>query len=102
MLAEQAAWYPQVSNLFGLPLQVPHSYAKSDWEMFTAAWLSGYPVGRQLIEQVYTYANTTPSRVPFSDLYDTISGDQVSFQARPVQGGIFALLALHALEGRRG
>jgi hypothetical protein len=94
VLAEQAAWYPGVSNLFGLPLQVPHSYAKSDWEMFTAAWLSAYPVKQQLIEQVYTYANTTPSRVPFSDLYDTISGDQVGFAARPVQGGIFALLAL--------
>jgi len=94
ILAGQAAWYESVSNLFGLPLQVPHSYAKSDWEMFTAAWLSEYPVGRQLIERVYTYANTTPSRVPFSDLYDTISGDQVGFQARPVQGGIFALLAL--------
>jgi hypothetical protein len=94
VLAEQSAWYQSVSNLFGLPLQVPHSYAKSDWEMFTAAWLSGYPVSKQLIEQVYTYANTTPSRVPFSDLYDTISGNQVGFQARPVQGGIFALLAL--------
>jgi hypothetical protein len=94
VLAEQAAWYAGVSNLFGLPLQVPHSYAKSDWEMFTAAWLSDYPVKQQLIEQVYTYANTTPSRVPFSDLYDTITGDQVAFQARPVQGGMFALLAL--------
>lgn len=92
--AEQAAWYESVSNLFGLPLQVPHSYAKSDWEMFTAAWLRDYPVSKQLIEQVYTYANTTPSRVPFSDLYDTISGNQVAFQARPVQGGMFALLAL--------
>jgi hypothetical protein len=94
VLAEQAAWYPRVSNLFGLPLQVPHSYAKSDWELWTAAWLSAYPVSKQLIEQVYTYANTTPQRVPFSDLYDTISGDQAGFQARPVQGGIFALLAL--------
>jgi hypothetical protein len=84
-----------VSNLFGVPLQVPHSYAKSDWELWTAAWLSDYPVKQQLIEQVYTYANTTPDRVPFSDLYDTISGNQAGgFQARPVQGGIFALLAL--------
>jgi hypothetical protein len=94
VLAEQAAWYQRVSNLFGLPLQVPHSYAKSDWEMLTAALLSDYPVKQQLIEQVYTYANTTTSLVPFSDLYSTVTGDQVGFQARPVQGGIFALLAL--------
>ena len=51
-----------------------------------------------LIEREYLYANTTQSRVPFCDLYSTISGDQVyGFEARPVQGGIFALLALHAL-----
>jgi Domain of unknown function (DUF5127)/Domain of unknown function (DUF4965)/Domain of unknown function (DUF1793)/Domain of unknown function (DUF4964)/TAT (twin-arginine translocation) pathway signal sequence len=92
--AEQARWYPSVSNLYGLPLQVPHSYAKSDWEIFTAAWLSGYPVSQQLIDQVYDYANTTSSRVPFSDLYDTITGNQAGFQARPVQGGVFALLTL--------
>ncbi|HEY3955335.1 MAG TPA: DUF5127 domain-containing protein [Streptosporangiaceae bacterium] len=94
VLAEQAAWYESVSNLFGLPLQVPHSYAKSDWEMLTAALLSDYPVKQQLIEQVYSYANTTPSLVPFSDLYDTVTGEQVAFAARPVQGGMFALLAL--------
>jgi Domain of unknown function (DUF5127)/Domain of unknown function (DUF4965)/Domain of unknown function (DUF1793) len=94
ILAEQAAWYHGVSNLFGVPLQVPHSYAKSDWEMFTAAWLSDYPIKQELIDREYAYAHTTPSRVPFSDLYDTITGDQSGFQARPVQGGIFALLAL--------
>ncbi|MBV9452435.1 MAG: DUF5127 domain-containing protein [Streptosporangiaceae bacterium] len=92
--AEQAAWYQTVRNQFGLPLQIPHSYAKSDWELFTAAWLSAYPIKQQLIDDVYTYASTTPSRVAFSDLYDTINGQQVAFQARPVQGGIFALLAL--------
>jgi hypothetical protein len=94
ILAEQAAWYETVRNQFGLPLQIPHSYAKSDWQMFTAAWLSRYPIKQQLIDSVYTYANTTSSRVPFSDLYDTISDNQAGFQARPVQGGIFALLAL--------
>jgi hypothetical protein len=92
--AQQAAWYQRVSNLFGLPLQVPHSYAKSDWQIITAAWLSEYPIKQDLIERVYAYASTTPSRVPFSDLYDTITGNQVAFHARPVQGGIFALLAL--------
>jgi Domain of unknown function (DUF5127)/Domain of unknown function (DUF4965)/Domain of unknown function (DUF1793)/Domain of unknown function (DUF4964) len=96
--AEQAAWYTSVANQFGVPLQVPHSYAKSDWQLLTAAWLSDYPVSQLLITKVYTYANTTPSLVPFSDLYDTITGDQVSFQARPVQGGMFALLALATRE----
>jgi Glutaminase A six helical-hairpin domain/Domain of unknown function (DUF5127)/Domain of unknown function (DUF4964) len=94
ILAEQSRWYQGVANAFGVPLQVPHSYAKSDWEMWAAAWLSDYPIKQELINRVYTYAHTTPSRVPFSDLYDTISDDQVGFQARPVQGGMFALLAL--------
>lgn len=91
---EQAAWYAQSSNPFGLPLQVPHSYAKSDWELFTAAWLYDYPIKQQMIDRVYAYANTTPDRVPFSDLYSTVTGHRVAFEARPVQGGIFAPLAL--------
>jgi hypothetical protein len=99
--AEQAAFYPKVSNLFGLPLQVPHSYAKTDWELWTAAWLHAYPIRDELIAREYLYANTTPSRVPFGDLYDTISGENNGFEARPVQGGIFSLLALGELQGRR-
>jgi hypothetical protein len=91
---EQAAWYLRKMRKFGLPLQVPHRYAKTDWEMFTAAWLSDYPVKDELLRRVYSYANTTPSRVPFSDLYDTSTGRRVKFRARPVQGGVFALLAL--------
>lgn len=93
---EQAAWYARASNPFGLPLQVPHSYAKSDWELFTAAWLSDFPIAQQLIDRVYAYANTTPDRVPFSDLYSTVTSRRVDFEARPVQGGIFAPLALRA------
>lgn len=92
--AEQARWYAQVSNVFGVALQTPHSYAKADWEMFTAAWLKDYPLKTELIEREYLYANTTPSRVPFGDLYNTISGEQINFKARPVVGAVFALLAL--------
>jgi hypothetical protein len=92
--AEQAAWYTRKMEQFGLPLQVPHIYAKSDWEMFTAAWLSDYPIKNELIRRVYAYASTTPSRVPFGDLYNANSGEVMYFQARPVQGGMFALLAL--------
>jgi len=99
--AEQAAFYRTKMNRFGLPLQTPHRYGKTDWEMWLAAWLHRHPVSQELIEREYRYANTTQSRVPFCDLYDTISGGQVyGFEARPVQGGIFALLALHRLHAR--
>jgi hypothetical protein len=72
--------------------------------MWLAAWLRNYPISRELIEREYLYANTTPTRVPFSDLYSTISSVATfspPFEARPVQGGIFSLLALQALEGLR-
>ncbi len=101
--AEQAAFYRRKVNRFGLPLQTPHQYGKTDWQMWLAAWLRRYPISRELIEREYRYANTTQSRVPFCDLYSTNSGAQVfGFQARPVQGGVFALLALHALQGKPG
>jgi hypothetical protein len=61
---EQAAWHSRKVKPFGLPLQKPHRYAKTDWEMFTAAWLSGYPIKNDLIQRVYAYANTTPTGSP--------------------------------------
>ena len=93
----QASWYRQQCNAFGLPLQVPHSYAKSDWELFTAAWLADQPVAQELIDRVYAYADGTPDRVPFCDLYSTVTGRRVGFEARPVQGGIFAPLAVRSM-----
>jgi hypothetical protein len=39
-------------------------------------------VSSALIDREYAHANTTPSRVPFCDLYDTIADVQVAFQAR--------------------
>lgn len=48
------------------------------------------------INALYTFANTTPSLVPFTDWYDTLAGTQNGFQARPVVGGVFSLLARDA------
>jgi Domain of unknown function (DUF1793) len=46
-----------------------------------------------LVDQHVTTALTGEPALS-SDLYDTIKDQQVGFQARPVQGGIFALLTL--------
>ena len=57
--AEQAAFYRTKTNRFGLPLQTPHRYGKTDWQMWLAAWLHRYPISQELIEREYQYANTT-------------------------------------------
>ncbi|GAA3303111.1 hypothetical protein GCM10020218_099920 [Dactylosporangium vinaceum] len=98
---EEASWYLQHQHAYGVPLDPRHAYTKVDWELWTAAFLTGQTAARDmLIAKAYTYANSTPSRVPFSDWYDTDSGSQSGFAARPVIGGVLALLALRpALNG---
>ncbi len=92
---EEAAWYLVHDNTYGVPLDIRHTYTKADWEMWTAAWLSDHDAIRDsLIGGLYAFADTTPSRVPMSDWYDTIGDRQVGFQARPVVGGFYALLTL--------
>jgi hypothetical protein len=93
--AAEAVWYLSRANTYGVPLDLRHTYTKADWEMWTAAWLDGHNEVRDLlIESVYEFANTSPSRAPMTDWYDTVTDKQVGFQARPVVGGFFALLTL--------
>ncbi|MFC1436814.1 DUF5127 domain-containing protein [Streptacidiphilus sp. N1-10] len=92
--AQEAAWYLTQVNQYGVPLDVRHSYTKGDWEMWTAAWLRDHPVSGYLVDALYAFAHTSPSRVPFTDWYDTVTDHQSGFQARPVIGGVFALLSL--------
>ncbi|WP_299092495.1 DUF5127 domain-containing protein [uncultured Metabacillus sp.] len=42
---------------------------------------------RELIK--WDFLNESPSRVPFTDWYDTITGKQINFQNRSVVGGLF-------------
>ncbi|OTA54452.1 DUF1793-domain-containing protein, partial [Hypoxylon sp. EC38] len=94
----QSAWYAQVSQTFGVPLDNRHHYTKSDWEIWTAATCS--PTTRRLfINAVAYWLNETSTNLPFTDLYEVVGiGDyplQIDhFSARPVVGGHFALLAL--------
>ena len=99
----QSRWYPQVSQVFGVPLDNRHAFTKSDWELWTAATCQ--PTTRRLFVDALAYwLNYTSSDKAFTDLYLTdgeggypssdSSETQIQFIARPVQGGLYSLLAL--------
>lgn len=95
----QSEWYPQVAQLFGVPLDNRHDYTKSDWEMWCASIAS--PSTRMMFVNALGYwLNNTNTNTPFSDLYQTTEmggypeDPLVKFIARPVVGGHYALLAM--------
>jgi hypothetical protein len=98
LTATQAAWYSQQMENYGLPFEssVPH-WTRVAWQGWTISWLSDFPVARELVDGMARYINETPQRVPFSDTYWTTTGAQVLVwpvfdRARPVVGGLYALL----------
>jgi len=96
----EAAYYLTKLEPYGIPFVSIHDYTKSDWEMWTAAAFgdSSPELRTSLIEALAKFLQVTPQRVPFSDWYVTATSNHVGFQARPVQGGHFALLALDSMK----
>ena len=86
---ETRSYVPRV-NAYGLPLDSRADYTKSDWIAWTAAMADDASVRRALLAPLARYIRETPSRVPFSDWYDTKTARYESFIARSVQGGLFA------------
>jgi len=79
---------------YGVPLDNRHTYQKCDWYSWMGA-LSFDDLEWQLnvTNSLYNFAHTSPSRVPFTDLYDTANNMAASsgFIARAVMGGLYAL-----------
>jgi len=98
----EANYYMTKLEPYGIPFVSTHDYTKSDWEMWTAAAFGDVNPGLKssLIEALGKMLRFTASRVPFSDWYVTATANQVGFQARPVVGGHFALLALEVAKGK--
>jgi hypothetical protein len=98
VIAEETAFYKTVEQSFGFPLDSRHAtvgmspYTKGDWEMFTAATTGDAALRTSIIKDVYKFVTQSPTRVPFSDWYATDTGRVQGFQARPVIGGMFALM----------
>ena len=79
-------------NPYGMPLDTRKAYTKSDWLVWTATLAETRDDFDAFIDPLWSAYHHSPSRVPMTDWYDTITSCQVGFQCRTVQGGLFIKL----------
>jgi hypothetical protein len=85
-------YYKTRQQRYGLPLDSRKTYTKLDWLVWTACLTGRRDDFDALTAPIYDWLDSTPSRVPLTDWYETTDGRQVGFQARSVVGGLFMKL----------
>lgn len=83
-------------NCYGMPLDNRARYTKSDWLVWTAMLAPTKEEFADFIEPLWRAYHCSPSRVPMTDWYDTVTSLMWAFRHRSVMGGLFIKL----LEGR--
>ncbi|MGE5609685.1 MAG: glutaminase domain-containing protein, partial [Bacillota bacterium] len=89
VVAKEIAYYKTKQNQYGLPLDSRKDYTKLDWIVWTATLTNNQADFETFIRPVYDFVDRSPSRVPLTDWYDTVTGKQCGFQARSVIGGVY-------------
>ena len=91
-LDAEVASYAAHMNPYGLPLDNRADYTKSDWLLWTAALSSDPAVFEQYVNTLWLAYHKSPSRVPMTDWYSTVTSMQIAFQNRTVLGGLWIRL----------
>ncbi|KAK2596697.1 hypothetical protein QQS21_006212 [Conoideocrella luteorostrata] len=92
----QSDFYLKTQKQYGVILDTRNVWTKLDWELFAAA-VAKPDTQRMFISKIAKWINETPTWRALTDLYDVNTGGYpggLQFTARPVQGGLFSLLAL--------
>lgn len=88
-MKREIAWYRGQVQPAGVPLDNRSTLTKPEWMLWAASLAHDRRTFGDFVERIVRYANTTPNRVPLSDLYYTDSARKIGFQARSVLGGLF-------------
>ncbi len=103
VIESEFASYTKHIDAYGMPLDNRQPYTKSDWLVWTATLASNRDDFERYVAPLWKFFNDTPGRVPMTDWYYTVIGeDKVynsrseeipkSFRNRTVQGGLFIKL----------
>lgn len=102
VMGSEIASYACRMRPYGLPFDNRSDYTKSDWLVWTATMTPSIEQFRAFINPLWRAYHLSPSRVPTTYWYDTITSMQTGFQNRTVQGGLFMkLLDYRGLEKNR-
>ncbi len=74
--------YRRVTHPFGLPLDNRQPYSKSDWLIWTATLAPDRDTFEEMIAPLWAMYNFTPSRVPMTDWYYTLTGLHKSYNSK--------------------
>ncbi len=97
LIETEWTFYETQMKPYGLPLDNRKTFTKLDWEVWTGTLSNDPRQFQDLLHRLVVWTDTTGSRVPTTDWYDTISGRQMGFQARSVVGGVFIKALLDPL-----
>jgi hypothetical protein len=96
----ELSYYISKANQYGVPLDSRGSLTKVDWMSWAAA-MGSSDQADAVFNYLYNFANSSPSRVPLSDYYDTNNNKVIGFKARPVVGGLYAHALLKQQQAKR-
>ena len=92
MWRQETEGYRRHMNPYGLPLDDRSDYTKSDWMVWTATLTEDAAFFGEIVAALERAYCLSPSRVPMTDLYSSVTSMQIHFQHRSVQGGLFIKL----------
>lgn len=84
--------YRRRMQKYGLPLDSRKDYTKSDWLLWVGTMAPSREEFEEFLEPLWAAYHASPSRVPMTDWYSTVTSLQIGFQHRTVQGGLFMKL----------